>query len=305
MKKYSKIICLVTVLLLGMASCGNSQQERERLSRQEKARLDSIDRASLKIGVMPTLDCLPVYLAYEDSLFLKRGVRVHLRRYNAQMDCDTAIARKRVEGTVTDLVRAAHLQQQGTSLYYPISTNLYWQLVTNRKARISELKQLSDKMIAITRHSATDYLSNLVIDSVKPKYEVYRVQINDLNVRLRMLINNEMDAMWLPEPFATQARMAKHVVLADSRDKNLQLGVIAFRSKLKSVPRRKEQIDRFVEAYDIAVDSINKNGVRHYSSLLTKYCGVDAQTIGNLPNIKYSHAMEPRLRDFKVAGINN
>lgn len=212
---------------------------------------------------------------------------------------------KRVEGTVTDLVRAARLQKQGTQLFYPVSTNLYWQLITNRKARISELKQLSDKMIAMTRHSATDYLSTLVIDSVKTKYDVYRVQINDLNIRLRMLLNNEMDAAWMPEPYATQARMAKHVALADSRDKNLQLGVIAFRSKLKAEPRRKKQIDRFVKAYDIAVDSINKNGVHHYAALLTKYYGIDAQTVSNLPKLKYSHAMEPRQRDLKVADINN
>ena len=304
MKKFSIMICLVSALLLGMASCGDSQQKRLRLSKQEKARLDSIDRASLKVGVMPTLDCLPVYLAYEDSIFLKKGVTVHLYRYNAQMDCDTAIARKRVEGTVTDLVRAARLQKQGTQLFYPVSTNLYWQLITNRKARISELKQLSDKMIAMTRHSATDYLSTLVIDSVKTKYDVYRVQINDLNIRLRMLLNNEMDAAWMPEPYATQARMAKHVALADSRDKNLQLGVIAFRSKLKTEPRRKNQIDRFVKAYDIAVDSINKNGVQHYAALLTKYYGIDAQTVSNLPKLKYSHAMEPRQRDLKVADIN-
>ena len=305
MKKFSIMICLVSALLLGMASCGDSQQKRLRLSKQEKARLDSIDRASLKVGVMPTLDCLPVYLAYEDSIFLNQGVTVHLYRYNAQMDCDTAIARKRVEGAVTDLVRAARLQKQGTQLFYPVSTNLYWQLITNRKARISELKQLSDKMIAMTRHSATDYLSTLVIDSVKTKYDVYRVQINDLNIRLRMLLNNEMDAAWMPEPYATQARMAKHVALADSRDKNLQLGVIAFRSKLKAEPRRKKQIDRFMKAYDIAVDSINKNGVQHYSALLTKYYGIDAQTVSNLPKLKYSHAMEPRQRDLKVADNNN
>ncbi len=79
-------------------------------------------------------------------------------------------------------------------------------------------------MIAMTRHSATDYLSTLVIDSVKTKYDVYRVQINDLNIRLRMLLNNEMDAAWMPEPYATQARMAKHVALADSRDKEPPVG---------------------------------------------------------------------------------
>lgn len=305
MKKFSMLIVVISSLLLGMAGCGHSQQERMRLSKLEKARLDSIDQAALKVGVMPTLDCLPVYLAHEDSLFLKQGVTVHLRSFTAQMDCDTAIARKRVEGTVTDLVRATRLQKQGTALFYPISTNLYWQLITNRKARVSELKQLSDKMIAITRYSATDYLANLAIDSAKPKYEVYRVQINDLNIRLRMLLNNEMDAVLLPEPYATKARGAQHVVLMDSRDKNLQLGVFAFRSKLKGEPRRMEQIGRFVKAYNIAVDSINRYGVQRYVSLLNKYYKVDAQTLNGLPQLKYSHAMEPRQRDLSVAGVSN
>lgn len=291
-------------LLLGLSGCGPSEQERVRLSKLEKARLDSIDKAALKIAVLPTMDCLPVYLAYEDSIFLGQGVTVHLRRYNAQMDCDTAIARKRVEGTVTDLVRAAYLQRRGTALFYPIATNLYWQLISNKKARVADLKQLSDKMVAITRQSATDYLATLAIDSAKPKYDVYRVQINDLGIRLRMLLNNEMDAMLLPEPYATKARLEGHVVLMDSRDKNLELGVFAFRTKLKSEPRRKDQIDRFLKAYNIAVDSINKNGVGKYAHLLKKYYGADAQTIAHLPKIKYSHAMEPRQRDLKAAEIH-
>ena len=224
MKKFSIMICLVSALLLGMVSCGDSQQKRLRLSKQ---------------GESPTRQYRPgfaqggcdAYARLPSGISGLRGQHLPETGSNGtslSLQCADGLRYshrpKRVEGTVTDLVRAARLQKQGTQLFYPVSTNLYWQLITNRKARISELKQLSDKMIAMTRHSATDYLSTLVIDSVKTKYDVYRVQINDLNIRLRMLLNNEMDAAWMPEPYATQARMAKHVALVDSRDKNLQLG---------------------------------------------------------------------------------
>ena len=150
---------MVSGFIFGLCSCGDSQQERQRLSKLERARLDSIDRAALKVGVMPTLDCLPVYVAYEDSLFRKQGVDVHLRYYTAQMDCDTALMNGRVEGSITDLIRGARMVRKGTPLTYPIATDTYWQLITNKKARIADLKQLSDKMIAMTRYSATDYLS--------------------------------------------------------------------------------------------------------------------------------------------------
>ena len=272
-------ITLVSGFIFGLCSCGDSQQERQRLSKLERARLDSIDRAALKVGVMPTLDCLPVYVAYEDSLFRQQGVDVHLRYYTAQMDCDTALMNGRVEGSITDLIRGARMVRKGTPLTYPIATDTYWQLITNKKACIADL----------------------AVDSGKPKYDVYRVQINDVNLRLQMLLNNEMDAMLLPEPQATRARMDKHVVLMDSRDKNLNLGAFAFREKALKQPGRKQQLQKFIQAYNIAVDSINSKGVKHYSKLISKYCHVDEKTIGNLPKIKYNHALEPRRRDLEAA----
>ena len=250
---------------------------------------------------MPTLDCLPVLVAKDFHLFDTLGVDVHLRHFNAQMDCDTALTNKRVEGSVTDLVRAARLQSKGTKLTFPIATFAYWQIISNKRSRISELKQLSDKMIAITRYSATDYLATLAIDSVHPKYDVYRVQINDVNIRLKMLLNNEMDAVLLSEPQATRARLEGHVKLMDSRDKNVRLGVFAFRTEALKEPRRKQQLDLFIKAYNMAVDSINKNGVQHYKDLIIKNCGVDARTVDALPKLRYQHAGSPRKHDRNIA----
>src|SRR5574344_1831840 len=199
-----KIIPFLVMALLLMA-CGNSNEEKLRLSRQEKARIDSIDREAFKVAVMPTLDCLPIYVAYSEKLFDTLDVTVHLKCYNAQMDCDTALIGGSVEGSISDLLRVKRLRKEGVKLEKEFPTNTYWQLFTNRLARIRELSQLSDKMIAITRYSATDYLTTLAIDSVHPKYDVYRIQINDVKVRLSMLLNNELDAALLTEPQATTA----------------------------------------------------------------------------------------------------
>lgn len=302
MKKFTMMVMLFATVASVLTGCGGKTEAgRHRLTKLEKQRLDSIDRAALKVAVMPTMDCLPVYIAYDDSIFAAQGVDVHLRRYMAQMDCDTALERNRVEAAATDLIRAQYMRKRGTELTFPVSTNLGWQLISNKRARISDLKQLSDKMIAMTRQSATDYLADLAVDSGKPKYDVYCVQINDLSIRLRMMLNNEMDAMLLPEPQATRARLAQHVVLMDTRDKNLQLGVVAFRKKALEEPRRKEQLGKFVKAYNIAVDSINKHGVKHYAAIIKKYMGADENTISALPKLKYDHALEPRHRDIEIA----
>lgn len=298
MKKVTQLVLFLLAILFGAAGCGQSEKSGKRLSKAEKARLDSIDKASFKVGVLPTLDCLPLFIAHDERLFDTLGVTVHLKCFTAQMDCDTALLRGRVEGSITDLVRAKRMEKSGLQLSYPIATDTYWQLITNRKARVSELKQLSDKMIAITRYSATDYLADLAIDSAKPKFDVYRVQINDVRIRLKMLLNNEMDAVLLTEPQATKARLEKNPVLMDSREKDLNFGAFAFRNKALREPGRKKQMDLFLKAYDMAVDSINKNGCAYYSKLLIKYCGVEASTAKALPKMRFHHATSPRSRDL-------
>ena len=301
MKKVTLLAVLLLTAVFVISGCEDSVEKQRRLSKAEKLRLDSIDKASFKVGVMPTLDCLPVFVAYEKRLFDTLGVTVHLKNYMAQMDCDTALERGRVEGSITDLIRAHHMVKKGTPLSYPIATDTYWQLITNRRSRISELKQLSDKMIAMTRYSATDYLADLAVDSAKPQFDVYRVQINDVRIRLKMLLNNEMDAALLTEPQATKARIEKNPVLMDSRDKGLRLGVFAFRDKALKKPERKKQMKLFLQAYDMAVDSINQRGVAHYASLLKKYCDADEATVKALPKMRFRHAESPRQKDLLKA----
>lgn len=128
----------------------------------------------------------------------------------------------------------------------------------------------------------------------------FRIQVNDVNIRLRMLLNNEMDAVWLAEPFATTARLAGHNVVMDSRDINKCLGVIALRANRVMDERRKKQIVAFVKAYNAACDSINVNGMGHYPDVLRKYYKVDDRTISALPKLKFNHIEKPRLQDIDL-----
>ena len=149
-------------------SCGKSEKEKEQISRAQRIEMARADSAALKIATVPTMDCLPIFLAIEDSAFQKAGIDVRIRRCNAQLDGDTLIAGGHIEGIVTDLFRAERLQKNGTPLKYVAATNAYWRLIANKKSRVNEIKQLSDKLVAMTRFSATDYLADLAIDSVKP-----------------------------------------------------------------------------------------------------------------------------------------
>ena len=281
-----------------MSACGNSYQESKRLSRLERQRLAKKDSAALKIAVMPTLDCLPLYVAREYKWFCDGKTDIRLKYFTSQIDCDTAILNGRVEGAVSDLVRVARMNKSGAKVKPQIATAAYWQLFTNRNSRIRQLNQLDDKMVAMTRYSVTDMLADHVVDSAKLKGErVFKVQINDVNVRLQMMLNNEMDAMFVTEPQATLARLAKHKVLLDTRKMNWHMGVIAFREKPMKDVDRKRQYDVFVKAYNQACDSINKNGIARYAYLMEKYCRTRSAVLDSIPKQKFPHAVGPREKD--------
>ena len=102
-----------------------------------------------------------------------------------------------------------------------------------------------------------------------------------------MLLNNEMDALWLPEPQATTAREHGHTVLWDTEKHNLWLGRVVFRDKALGDARVKKQIDVFKQAYNMACDSLNQRGVAAYADLVVKYCQTDQKTLDALPKVMF------------------
>jgi NitT/TauT family transport system substrate-binding protein len=260
------------------------------------------DSAALKVAVMPTLDCLPLFVAKDRAMF-DTAVDIRLKFFTAQMDCDTALQRGRVEMAITDLVRAERMRRQGDSIAYLTATNAYWLLIGNRNQRITQLKHLDDRMVAMTRYSVTDMLTQMAVDSAKLKTErVFHIQVNDVNVRLDMLENNEMDALLLTEPQATQALLLKHHVLLDTRKLDMQMGAIAMNKLTMSHANRQKQQEALVKGYNRACDSLNHYGLKPYYDVIRRHYDMSEQALRQLPDsLKFMPVSRPREKDVERA----
>lgn len=291
---------MLSVVLL--AGCGQSYEEAKEQSARERAMHQRKDSLALKVGVLPTIDCLPMFIIKERAWIDTAKADVRFRDMESHIAADDALRRGKIEGSVTDIVRAERMKRQGLALTYVASTPLSWQFITNKKARIKELKQLTDKMIAVSRFSATAMLADMAVDSSRLKSEVvFRVQVNNPQIRLKMLLNNEMDAVLLPEPQATVARLAGNPVIMDAKNKDLRMGAIVFTDKAMNDSRRRSQIDAFVKVYNQACDSINRYGIASYAGIIKKYMDVDDRTVRSLPKVKFEHAARPREKDITRA----
>lgn len=267
------------IVLLLLCACSKEQPKEE----VQQVTVGGLDDDVLRIAVTPTLDCLPLYLAQQKGWFDHEGVSVQLIPYQAQMDQDTAIVRSRVHGMTTDTVRMDWLKQNGTPVEQVAKTTLSWQLITNKAARLTLLTQLDDKMVAMTRHSATDMLAQQIIEKsgLEPEH-VFRIQINDINVRLSMLQNGIMDAMFLPEPQATVARTEGHPVLMSTDETGQHLGVLVFRSDVMADTAMHSRVERFVKVWQQASDSIAARGLTNYRSLIASCCHVRPEIVDSI-----------------------
>lgn len=293
-----RINYLLILAVLTFVSCGKSDKELQAERQAQKVAEREAYQKAYKIAVMPTMDCLPAYLLKDSLLYDTAKVDIRLCRFNAQMDCDTAMIGGSVQAAFSDLVRTERLKHRNKVLmHYLTDTNLNWQLIADKDSKLKQLSDLSDKIVAMTRFSGTDLLTDMAVKKAKPKYQVFRVQVNDVLVRLAMLQNHEIDAYWFSEPQITKALSADNNSLFNSEDAGVHLGVVAIMDKV----RRQDEEAAFAAAYDKAVEQINKNGVKYYSALIQKYMKVDESVVRALPDIKYTKIGPPRKADLLMA----
>ena len=293
-----RINYLLILAVLTLVSCGKSDKELQAERQAQKVAEREAYQKAYKIAVMPTMDCLPAYLLKDSLLYDTAKVDIRLCRFNAQMDCDTAMIGGSVQAAFSDLVRTERLKHRNKVLmHYLTDTNLNWQLIADKDSKLKQLSDLSDKIVAMTRFSGTDLLTDMAVKKAKPKYQVFRVQVNDVLVRLAMLQNHEIDAYWFADPQITKALSADNNSLFNSEDAGVHLGVVAIMDKV----RRQDEEAAFAAAYDKAVEQINKNGVKYYSALIQKYMKVDESVVRALPDIKYTKIGPPRKADLVMA----
>ncbi|MDO4172378.1 MAG: ABC transporter substrate-binding protein [Prevotellaceae bacterium] len=258
----SIVYIIFALSLLSVCACGGADNARQQAETRQRE-----DSAALKVGVLPTEDCLPVILAGRMRLYDTLGVSVRLKYYKALSECGRALKDSLVEGAVIDSTLMAWLNGQGVGLSSELRTDMHWQLLTAKKARISRLSQLVDKIIAADSHGESHRLAELAIDSLTRKGQlVFIVQVEDLGVRLSMLNTGNVDAAMLPEPYASKARKAGARVIGQVKSR--PAGVVAFREKAMRSETRQKQLELFKKAVAMAKDSISINGLSHYKELM-------------------------------------
>lgn len=215
------------------------------------------DSTALKLGVLPTMECIPFLYADSIGLFASQGVNVRLVMFDAAMDADTAFMRGHIDGLVSDLVKACLWQEQGDTAHVVMVGDLNMWLITAPKARLLKAESLREKIIGITRHSAVDYFADKILESARlQSIDLNKPQINNIKLRMLMVDQDQYDGAILPEPYASEAVARGAKRLDSTRDLKVErLMCVLFYDSIYRT--RKDDVSKIRRVYDQAVEALN------------------------------------------------
>lgn len=95
-------ILLSTIIIIG---CGQTYEEAKVRTAHERAMLKRQDSLALKIGVLPTIDCLPMYIVKERGWIDTARADVRMKEIESHIAADDALKKGKIEGMATDIVR--------------------------------------------------------------------------------------------------------------------------------------------------------------------------------------------------------
>jgi len=252
---------------------------------------------TLKIGTLPLEDNLPILVAEKNGYFAEENLQVELIPFQSPVESQSVFQSGQLDAMITDLIIATLLKSAGedvrvTSLTLGATPEEgRFAIVASPNSRIQTVADLKGKSIGISSNSIIEYVTDglLVQGGVNP-IEVNKTTVAKIPVRLEMLLNNQIDAIAVPDPHVsyTVAQGAK-IIAEDIKGENLSQAVILM--KKQTLDTQKEAVNGFYRAYARAVEDINKSPDQ-YQEILIKNVNIPS-TIADTYQVQ--HYSKPQL----------
>ena len=279
---------ILPFVIAGLFSCNDSKDDS----------VVEYDSTALHVALVPTMDNLPLYYAKETGIYDSLGLNIELLTYSSAMDCDTAFTNGEADGVVSDIVKANIWRSRGDSVKVVMRTDLNLFLMSTHSSRIKSVNNIKEKIMAITRNSALDYMADKVMEHIKlPLLQLNKPQINDIALRCKMTNQNQYDGAFLPEPYAMEAENNGAHRLISSSELIGNLSAVIFHDSI--VAKRNDDIHKLVEGYDIAVNRLNALNERGDKDMIyiikTKFISEIPDTILSYPVFKASSMPDAKI----------
>ena len=263
---------------------------------------EDIKENTLKVGILPNEEVLPLYVAEEEGFFEKHDVNIEIVNFQSAAERDAALQAGAVDGVEGDLLAVALIRQGGTPVK-AVSLVMGATVDEGRFAMMAapgsdiDVEGLKGKKLAISKNTIIEYVADqmIMIKGMDPK-EVQKVNIAKMPLRVENLLQGQIDAAVLPDPLASYAELKGAKVLVDDTklSENISQSVYFFSDD--AIKNKKTAIQKFMQAYSEGAQTVTENPER-YRNLFKEKIQIPVELQETYPVPSFSPLQLPSRED--------
>jgi NitT/TauT family transport system substrate-binding protein len=258
----------------------------------------------VNVGILPTPDALPFYLATSKPIFKENRLDVQVLSFLSEKERDEALVHGSVDAIVTDLPSGILLNQRGRGFSIVrtvMRTNPrrpMYALMTSSKD-IMNLIQVKGKSIAISKDLNSRFIAEKLLhgEGLRPE-ELRWIVKDDMESVFKSLFKEEVKVALFREPFVTYSMKRGAKILSDDAMKALGISVILFSNEFMN--RNPESVKKFLFGYEQAVLALNYQPDQ-YRALLVDKGGLPKEIRSRYPMPIFEGANAPD--EFEVTPV--
>ena len=219
---------------------------------------------TLRIGDLPLIDMLPVYVAEQEGLF-PENLQVELVPFSSALERDTAYIGNQVDGVLNDFVSATALNRdrdftRNVRVILRSTPELsLFALIAKKDADIATLADVQGKQIAISPNTIIEYVLDRMLGTVGLGHDdVEKLAVPSIPLRLEMINQGNVDAAVLPEPLVSFSILqAETRLIMDDAETQFGASLLSFRSEF--IASDEDTVRGFMAGFEAGVARINSN----------------------------------------------
>lgn len=236
----------------------------------------------LRMGVLPVLDVLPLYVAQEEGLFAKEGVELEFVPFMSALERDTAMQSGQLDGYFGDLINTLLLIKGGAPIR--IVTVSYETTPGQRMfaLMLGPGQELGAELsVGISRSTIIEYvLDGMSRSPALAGIQQDRAEVKKIPIRMQMLLGGQLQSALLPEPLVslTESKGARAVVTDEELD--MPLTVLCLSDDWM------DKREQFIEAYWEALELMREHPEK-YVGLMVEACRIPEHLTGKFAGYRF------------------
>ncbi|EEH97118.1 MULTISPECIES: ABC transporter substrate-binding protein [Clostridium] len=184
-KKSLLLVVMSLVMTISLIGCTSNKVKVE-------------ENNTIRLGVMSAADSAPILLAQEKGYFEEEGVNLELEIFTNGATKQSSIQAGELDAAMLSMIQFLNNVKGGLQAKITTTTDGMFPIVLSK-----DFKEKKDVKVGLMEVSVINFLA----DQYLTDYNVEKVFINEMPLRMQALMENKIDMAVLPEPLASNAEL--------------------------------------------------------------------------------------------------